>query len=70
MQSEALFTFNHTRIETYKVSTPQAAISFGSMFMFEQHTQIAKFMEPTWGPSGSCRTQMGPMLAPWTLLSG
>ena len=28
------------------------------------------FMGPTWGPSGSCRPQMGPMLAPWTLLSG
>ena len=25
---------------------------------------------PTWGPPGSCRPQMGPMLAPWTLLSG
>ena len=33
-------------------------------------TQIAKFMGPAWGPSGSCRPQMGPMLAPWTLLSG
>ena len=33
-------------------------------------TQTAKFMGPTWGPSGSCRPQMGPMLAPWTLLSG
>ena len=33
-------------------------------------TQIARFMGPTWGPSGSCRPQMGPMLAPWTLLSG
>ena len=32
--------------------------------------QIAKFMGPTWSPSGSCRSQMGPMLAPWTLLSG
>ena len=31
--------------------------------------QITKFMGPTWGPSGSCRPQMGPMLAPWTLLS-
>ena len=27
-------------------------------------------MEPTWGPSGAGRTQVGPMLAPWTLLSG
>ena len=27
-------------------------------------------MGPTWGPPGSCRPQMGPMLAPWILLSG
>ena len=33
-------------------------------------SQIAKFMGPTWGPCGSCWPQMGPMLAPWTLLSG
>ena len=33
-------------------------------------TQITKFMGPIWGPPGSCRPQMGPMLAPWTLLSG
>ena len=33
-------------------------------------SQIAKFMVPTWGPPGSCRPQLGPMLAPWTLLSG
>ena len=33
-------------------------------------TQIAKFMWPTRGPPGSCRPQIGPMLAPWTLLSG
>ena len=32
--------------------------------------QTAKFMGPTWGPPGSCRPQMGPMLVPWTLLSG
>ena len=32
--------------------------------------QIAKFMRPTWGPPGLYRPQMGPMLAPWTLLSG
>ena len=30
---------------------------------------IARFMEPTWGPSGADRTQVGPMLAPWTLPS-
>ena len=26
-------------------------------------------MGPTWGPPGPCRPQMGPMLAPWILLS-
>ena len=36
----------------------------------ELTSQIAKFMGLTWGPPGSCRPQMGPMLAPWTLLSG
>ena len=35
-----------------------------------QVTQIAKFMGPTWGPPGSYRPQMGPMLAPWTLVAG
>ena len=36
------------------------------------HTEaalIARFMGPTWGPSGADRTQVGPMLAQWTLLS-
>ena len=28
--------------------------------------QIAKFMGPSWGPPGSRRPQMGPMLAPWS----
>ena len=27
-------------------------------------------MGPTWGPRGADRTHVGPMLAPWTLLSG
>ena len=31
---------------------------------------IARFMGHKWGPSGADRTQVGPMLAPWTLLSG
>ena len=30
---------------------------------------IARFMGPTWGPSGADRTQMGPMFAPWISLS-
>ena len=32
-------------------------------------SQIARFMGPTWCPPGSCRPQMGRMLAPWTSLS-
>ena len=31
---------------------------------------IARFMGPTWGPFRANRTQVGPMLAPWTLSSG
>ena len=33
-------------------------------------SQIARFVGPTWGPPGADRTQVGPMLAPWILLSG
>ena len=32
--------------------------------------RIARFMGQPWGPSGADRTQVVPMLAPWTLLSG
>ena len=31
---------------------------------------IARCVGPTWGPSGADRTQVGPMLAPWTLHLG
>ena len=31
---------------------------------------IVKFMGPAWGTPGANRTQVGPMLATWTLLSG
>ena len=33
-------------------------------------SQIARSMGPTCHPPGSCRPQVGPMLAPWNLLSG
>ena len=32
-------------------------------------TLIARFTGPTWGPPGADRTQVGPMSAPWSLLS-
>ena len=40
------------------------------MFKATGLSQIAKFMGPTWGPPGSCRPQVGLILALWTLLSG
>ena len=33
-------------------------------------TVLARFIGPTWGPIGADRTQVGPVLAPGTLLSG
>ena len=33
-------------------------------------SQITKFMGAKWGPPGSCRLQMGPMVVPGTLLLG
>ena len=39
-------------------------------YFFGIAPEIAKFMGPTWGPPGSCRPPIGPMLAQWTLLSG
>ena len=38
--------------------------------IFQIHSPIARFMGPIWDPSGADRTQVGPMLVPWTLLSG
>ena len=37
---------------------------------YKTWSQIARFMGPTWNPHGSCRPEVGPFLAPWTLLSG
>ena len=34
-----------------------------------QYFPDSKFTGTTWGPPGSCRPQVGPMWAPWTLLS-
>ena len=41
----------------------------GSSVPTQMLPQIARIVGPTWGPPGSCRPQMGPMLAPRTLLS-
>ena len=41
-----------------------------AIFASEVIRQSTQFMGLTWGPPGSCRPQMGPIVAPWTLLSG
>ena len=43
---------------------------FGRKYGTAAIAQRARFTWPTWGPPGPCRPQLGPMLAPWTLLSG
>ena len=77
-------TLSHIQQELLLGKIPYQAIhiQLGIIFMWynkihsiqicswSRTSQIAKFMGPTWGPPGSCRPQMGPMLAPRTLLSG
>ena len=41
-----------------------------AMYSSTYYALITRFIGPTWGPSGADRTQVGSMLAPWTLLSG
>ena len=43
-----------------------AVIAIGLLSVLSWYILIARFMGPTWGPSGAGRTQMGFMLAPWT----
>ena len=68
----------------YAISVSMHYINSSLVFMFKTmrrtpsdrvfsiwlNTLIARFMGPTWGPSGADRTQVGPMLSPWTLLYG
>ena len=49
-------------------STPVLTVSIDVVFILPMNL-IGRFMGPTWGPSGADRTQVGPMLAPWTMLS-
>ena len=60
-------------VNTYE-SHFNMGVVFSKIFTIDCHCfnsdsiLIAGFMGPTWGPSGADRTQVGPMLAPWTLL--
>ena len=60
------FAALHNTVEFY-----YSMVQYNTILTYSLITsQIAKFMGPTWGRPGSCRPQMGPMLVPWTLLSG
>ena len=45
-------------------------IPFPSKFRVSSATETSKFKGPTWGPHGSCRSEMCPMLAPWICYQG
>ena len=77
---------NISRIVTYGIPIPDCTpIAFRNVFLCvdrggsRAYTSwilcaklflIALFMRPTWDPPGADRTQVGPMWATWTLLSG
>ena len=62
----------------YSIFNGLKAVVYGSYLVFNticssdllpMSSLTERFMGPTCGPSGADRTQVGPMLAPWTLLS-
>ena len=58
----------HTHINVLIIFTNSFLLEAIKVMAFTY--QIARFMRPTCGPPGTCRPQVGPMLAPRTLLSG
>ena len=75
--SKSLSHSKHLHNETYSWNTNLPHLSKAKIYkkiavfnFLTTTSQIEKFMRPTWRPSESCRPQMGPMLAPWSLLSG
>ena len=70
---------DYARLECHVLSVPVVIYktfdtyesSFCKYWMYHLliWNQIARFMGPTCGTPGSYRPQMGPMLAPWSLLS-
>ena len=59
---------NRRKITCLSVSC--SGIADDGLCMHLEGCPDSKVMGPSWGPSGADRTQMGPMLAPWILLSG
>ena len=61
---------NSSHIELWDVITDPCGFNPRPDLALGIDTQIARFMGPTWGPPVADRTQVGPMLAPWSLLTG
>ena len=62
-------------LHVMRVYVPQGQVCYLHSFVIPKGyrqgcTLIARLIGPTWGLSGADRTQVGPMLVPWTLLSG
>ena len=65
-----VFPWGHVALPEEPASGHSLAACTGEGELLCISALIARFMGTTWGPSGSDRTQVGPMLGPWTLLSG
>ena len=57
---------NNQNITFHNISSFHSSVTG----LYFKQSQIARFTWPTWGPPGSCRPQVGPMLVLWILLSG
>ena len=72
--ADMMATSRRERFSTWccNLSALQRCFAWWFMVLMERSilTLIARFMGPTWGPSGADRTQVGPVLAPRTLPSG
>ena len=62
--------WHDSQLSFIKVFITNKNIFHADIFHHTILTQITRFTGPTWGPPGSCRPQVGPMLTPWTMLSG
>ena len=49
---------------TWRTTFPNYSLGISWQFNMASRHLKARFMGPTWGPSGADRTQVGPMLAP------
>ena len=54
----------------YGINRHGIHLGFPDFAYLSNRTHVAMFMRTTWGPPGSSRPQMVPMLVLWTLLSG